>query len=570
MMLSSWSWPSREVACQLAANFKATGTAGANIDLLYINPSHHSELLNCIVQSDLKRFESVLSSSLALSLRLDGSVDRMQKHNVYVLIHVITDVGEVKTFFLGFDIPVGNSALSYQKVTQNIVDEVLPWESLLSMTTSLVTDGERKNTGHLTGLWQRLKEEKEEISEGPFITIWCVGHRVNLGWKSTCQLPIISDVIRKIINVSSYFHQSGEKTRLLDAIATEKNLNTPLHYPKYFEIRWSEFTHNLLYVFLRNWNAMMWHFKSAKETHFENLWLSRDRIRLVAFLCDVLTVLKTFQKTFQSSTISILHLSPKKIKLMEDLTSIKNKQLENGWEELLLKQTVTATDGCISLVDHKLISNDRLRSAPFMFTTENRNEIIDSLITNLNEYFDVDATVQNGLAPLLELDPSATYDSLNICHSIIIPEMEFDVFRIEYYEAANLLNIKDRKDSLQSVLKLEQTSTKRFKVLKSALARAYAIKPHSADVENIINVYNKYKDVDRQLLSKKTLFNNIYVHTNMCTLIEFDPTPAAEYWLNQKDRKPRYGTKSTQQEWYSGVFPEAKHYDRPNSRKIQF
>lgn len=55
----------------------------------------------------------------------------------------------------------------------------------------------------------------------------------------------------------------------------------------------------------------------------------------------------------------------------------------------------------------------------------------------------------------------------------------------------------------------------------------------------------------------------------MCTLIEFDPTTATEYWLNEKQRKPRYGTKSTQQE-FSGVCPETKHYDRPNPREIKF
>lgn len=300
-------------------------------------------------------------------------------------------------------------------------------------------------------------------------------------------MPIIDDLLRKVISVSSYFHQSGEKTRLLDEIAADKNLNKPLHYPQHFEIRWSEFTHNLLYVFLRNWNAMMWHFKSAKETGFENLWLSRDRVYLAAFVCDVLTVLKTFQKTFQLSTISILHLPSKKSKLIEDLIMLKNTSLENGWEELVLKETITSNDGSISLRDHKLKTNNTLRSGPFTFSTENRKEIIEYLIENLNEYLDVDADILNGLAPLLELNPSTSYDSLNVCHSIIIPEMESEIFCIEYYEAANLLNTEDRKDSLQGVLKLEQASIKRFNVLKLALARAYAMKPHSADVENIIS-----------------------------------------------------------------------------------
>ena len=108
----------------------------------------------------------------------------MQKHNVYALIHVITDVGKMKTYFLGFDIPLGNGALAYQQVTQTIAEDIVPWDQLLSMTTSLVTDGENKNKGHLTGLWRRLKDEKRELNDGPFITLWCLAHRLNLAKSS--------------------------------------------------------------------------------------------------------------------------------------------------------------------------------------------------------------------------------------------------------------------------------------------------------------------------------------------------------------------------------------------------
>lgn len=145
-MYRAWSWPGREVASQLAANFKDAGNAEATIDLLYVTPSHHADLLNAIVRSDLDRFKSTLSNSLAISLRIDGTIDRMQKHNVYVLMHVVTDAAKLKTFFLGFDIPKGNTALSYHLVTKKIATEILHWDLLLSMTTSLVTGDENKNT----------------------------------------------------------------------------------------------------------------------------------------------------------------------------------------------------------------------------------------------------------------------------------------------------------------------------------------------------------------------------------------------------------------------------------------
>lgn len=488
--LSAWSWPSREVASQLAADFKANGNHGTvedKTDLLYVTPSHHADLLDCIVKSDLQRFESCLLSSLAVSLRVDGSVDRMQKHNVYALIHVITDVGKMKTYFLGFDIPLGNGALAYQQVTQNIAEDIVPWDQLLSMTTSLVTDGENKNRGHLTGLWRRLKDEKRELNDGPFITLWCLGHRLNLGWKATCILKIIDTLIKEASNISSYFHFSGERTRLLEAMATEKKINQPLHYPKYFEIRWTEFTYNLLYAILRNWNAMITYFKSVNDIGYTNLWLSRDRIHLTAFVCDVLTVVKIFQKTFQSNSISILQLPSKRTKLIQDITKLKSTPLENGWEQLFLKKLVTSNDGSVSLLGHELLINNRLRSGLFTFAINNRNDIIDTLIKNLNERFDVDVDIQIGLHVLLELKPDASHIELELCHSIIIPEMESDVFCFEYCEASNLLNADERKDPLTNVLKLEQSSSKRFTVLKFALARASAIKPHSADVENIIS-----------------------------------------------------------------------------------
>lgn len=204
-------------------------------------------------------------------------------------------------------------------------------------------------------------------------------------------------------------------------------------------------------------------------------------------MCDVLTVLKVFQKSFQSNSISILHLSSKRNKLLEDLTSFKSTPLANGWEQLLLNEVVTSDDGTVTLRDHELLTDNRLRSGPFKFSTASRNNIIDVLIQNLNGYLNDDIEIQNGLSPLLELNSDVSYDSLRLCHSIIVPEMESEDFCDEYYAAANVLTAEEKRNTLSNVIKLEQTSSQRFSTLKLALARAFAIKPHSADVENIIS-----------------------------------------------------------------------------------
>jgi len=54
-------------------------------DLQYINPGTHSVLLRHIVQADIPNLKSKLKSCIAISLRMDGSVDRNQIDNIYVL-----------------------------------------------------------------------------------------------------------------------------------------------------------------------------------------------------------------------------------------------------------------------------------------------------------------------------------------------------------------------------------------------------------------------------------------------------------------------------------------------------
>lgn len=69
-------------------------------------------------------------------------------------------------------------------------------------------------------------------------------------------------------------------------------------------------------------------------------------------------------------------------------------------------------------------------------------------------------------------------------------------------------------------------------------------------------MYNKFKDADRGSLSPSTLSNYLHINTNMCSLVEFDPTSATNYWLARKERCPKSNHKVRQQEWFRGVFNE--------------
>jgi hypothetical protein len=83
--------------------------------------------------------------------------------------------------------------------------------------------------------------------------------------------------------------------------------------------------------------------------------------------------------------------------------------------------------------------------------------------------------------------------------------------------------------------------------------KIFVAKPHSAEVERLISCYNIMK-TSRSSLSPDTIKNSLYIQFNMVTVNNFNPQPAVLIWLNKKDKH----TKATQQEYYEGVFPEAK------------
>lgn len=135
--------------------------------------------------------------------------------------------------------------------------------------------------------------------------------RVNLAWKSVCAIPMKGSHILDTRKLVAYFRKSGSRTKKLKAIAAANNFNKPLRYPVYFEVRWSEFTFNLFNAVLRNWRSTIKYFESTTFWVLMNQWLVLNKLHLITFLIDVLGLLKAFQKTCQSDTISLLDVIQK-------------------------------------------------------------------------------------------------------------------------------------------------------------------------------------------------------------------------------------------------------------------
>lgn len=56
----------------------------------------------------------------------------------------------------------------------------------------------------------------------------------------------------------------------------------------------------------------------------------------------------------------------------------------------------------------------------------------------------------------------------------------------------------------------------------------------------------------------------------MGPLIDFDPSSAVQFWFDQKKRHPHVGQKSKEQQWFMGVFPEAKSETKVYKRTVNF
>lgn len=103
--LSAYSWPSRYVVGEASSSYDSQNQSSSiiapNINLQYVNPPGHLEIMTSIVNSHRNEFTKKLNECLAISLRIDGSVDLTQIDKIYVLEKVINLDGSAELLFIG-------------------------------------------------------------------------------------------------------------------------------------------------------------------------------------------------------------------------------------------------------------------------------------------------------------------------------------------------------------------------------------------------------------------------------------------------------------------------------------
>ena len=96
--LSAWSFPSLHVVWQLGEQLDLTkeNIECSTLNLSYVTPHNYRDLLLIIAEMDRKsslaRFEDVL----AISLRVEGAVDKQRIDNKHVMAKMVLRNGDIK------------------------------------------------------------------------------------------------------------------------------------------------------------------------------------------------------------------------------------------------------------------------------------------------------------------------------------------------------------------------------------------------------------------------------------------------------------------------------------------
>ena len=102
--VSAFSWPPIHLISNMKADFKFNephlSYCPSDEELSYITPAQHADMMSYIVKTDKPNLRSKLENSLAVSLSVDGSVDRFQLDNKHVTCKIMTDDGKQETCFL--------------------------------------------------------------------------------------------------------------------------------------------------------------------------------------------------------------------------------------------------------------------------------------------------------------------------------------------------------------------------------------------------------------------------------------------------------------------------------------
>lgn len=571
MTTAAYNWPARYVTNEAANAFifneSASSIIPKNISLNYINPTQHHNMLKYIIEADHENIKTQIKQCLAISLRVDGSIDRSQKDKIYVLAKIISNTGEMKLIFLGMCEQLEPGARGLFKATLdamiNMFSRGFVYEIILPKVSSICTDGTNVNTGEKGGLWVYLEKEIAETKSNiPLTKIWCVAHRSNLAFDDLCKNNRkVEKVFRVLSSIASYFHTSSIRTNSLKEIASKHGLNY-LVMPKLFEVRWVEYTFQLVKAILTNWHAIALYCDTnhdAQTNGFQTYLHDIENLRLISFCADLLFIFKRFQKQLQSDSLTLPSFCLIVRNFISFMNSLRDQKLLGGFEAQLNDQ-LEFIDGKYLLKNIELFqkSKNNRTSISIPVIADIRKNVIDTLEAFLVTRLQIpNSDLLTLIERFLKFDGTVNISEI---HQSIGRDLELSLLNMQYHDLSKTPE-EIRGQSLEKLLRYLVTGGRfeYFQEITTVLARVCACTPHSADCERTISANNILKTSRRMSLLTSTENQYMYIHFNMPELEKWNPRAAVKFFFSETNRRISKTTKTTtDQPFFKHIFENSK------------
>lgn len=544
----------------------------------FSNPNFHAELIDCIVNVERDLIANKINDCVALSLRVDGSVDRTSIEENYVLAKIVNKSGHLESIFIGVGSQTERKASGLFEALRNTINQNGEnlFETCVRKMTSFVTDGASINTGERSGLWRIMDDQAKQFGVNQnIVKIWCAAHRSDLILKDLKKNVLsVQSMIDTLKTISSHFHVSAMRTNELKFIAASEGTGL-LNLPRFYEVRWAEFTSNLLTAVLVSWNTLVIYFSKqtdAADKGFKEYLTNYENLKLIALMADVMYLFTIFQKRAQADDLNIVSLVRHVSWLQSKIEFMETSDLSEGWLQKLSNSIVLKTinddeqNKVKTLKGIELAETNRIirnRRNDFTIT---RKRITKSIAKCINDRFVVDLNLVEKLGPFCKLDSSA---NVKIVTELIAPDMNDCDLYMQYEDACSVQEFKNLSfiELLPQLAKDHESFGKVFEVF----ARIAAVTPHSADVERSISANNRLKTNGRSNFDISSENKWLFIHFNMPTLELWNPRKCVIEWINRKKRRhhdltvhaSREGArKTTAQPYYYGIFEAA------NSKRI--
>lgn len=288
-----------------------------------------------------------------------------------------------------------------------------------------------------------------------------------MAWDSlTTNVPEIKKIIDTCSSISTHFHRSGLRTKELQQVADENNL-TLIRLPKYFEVRWTEFTYSLIHSVLRNWRAMVIFFKKQVNEDkckvsagFLKFLTNYDNLKLLCFLTDLGYIFSRYQQLIQGDEVLIFDIQDQPEAFKSRMINLKLNMMTGGWENTfeILKTENKNVDEDIQCQIHginlyKITSNNKRRKIHHLYVSDYRNfelirnEAIESILYFMDKR--LDSSEWNDVKPLKSIKIDITDAELEKCHKRVCPDYPLMDFIMSYREAASCLEVVGKNVSVE-------------------------------------------------------------------------------------------------------------------------